>query len=193
MKCTFFNLRQRVEIDFDENGSVRDLILAVYDRYGFDKKFIEYVTVYDMKKYHVVTNTKHSLKKEGLTGAFCFAYFKKGEFLFVEGSWGHHMIKMDAVKEIKKPFDFRIALTSRLVEFEYFVASESLLVKDFVSDLKRAGYLANKDTVVVSHSDITNSKFETAKEISIADAGAMRLHDLIKEYKFPSTMVISFK
>ena len=193
MKCTFFNLKQQIEVNISEHATVRELIEVVYDKYGFDKKFIEYVTVYDMNKYHVVTNTKHTLEKENLSGAFCFAYFKKGEFLFIEGSWGHLMIKMDAVKEIKKPFDFRIALTPRLVEFEYFVATKSLTVKEFVLDLKQAGYLDGKTSIVISHSDITNSKFETAKEIPLDVASDMKLYDLIKEYEFPSTMVVSFK
>ena len=136
----FFNIRQQITIDFDENKSVAELVAAVCKKYPLlMPKDLGTVTVYDPSHYHVVTDLSASVKDENLSGGLCFAYFVKNEFLYVEGSWGHHMIDMDAVKKIKKPFMFRLSLTQPIMH-EYFVATKSYTVKKLYESLVENGY-----------------------------------------------------
>lgn len=121
----FFDTEEKISILFDENKTISDLINAVFEKYDFyEPNGIECVTVYDMQGYHVVTNRMHTLAEEHLSSELCFAYYLPGEFLYVEGGWGHHMIQMDACRSIKEPLMFEIEINKNTTKRNMVCSSE---------------------------------------------------------------------
>ncbi len=195
-RFTFFNIHKRIEIEFDENRSVAELISAVYEKYGIEaKNGIDGVTVYDMKNYHVVTNRKSSLKKENLSSGLCFAYFKKDKFLYVEGGWGHHMIKMDAVSKIREPFMFYMSFIKPLNDYA-FVANKKMTVAELYGELVKGEYIHKCSYVDVYHINRGSASYELVKHISIDDAieSKLTILELISEGELShSTIMFSLK
>ena len=179
----FFKPYERIEISIDDSASVKDLIVSLYEKYGWEaKNGYDAITVYDTKSYHVVTNTKNSLAKEKLSAALCLAYFKKNEFLYVEGGWGHHMIKMDAVKEIKKPFMFYMSFKLPLNDYA-FVATKSFTVEKLYSSLVISEHIRNCSYIDIYQINRGSASSERIKHIAIDEAIKQKLTvlDLIGE------------
>lgn len=188
---SFFNIRNRIEIDFDENRSVADLISAVYEKYGFEaKNGIDVVTVYDMKNYHVVTDRKRTLKKENLSSGLCFAYFKKGEFLYVEGGWGHHMIQMDATSKVKDPFMFYMSFDKVLNDYA-FVATKKMTVEKLFKALCKGEHIYRCSRIDVFDVSRGSATYELLKSVPIEDAinEGLTIYDLIGEENLTKTII----
>lgn len=188
---TFFNIRKKIEIDFDENRTVKELISAVYEKYGFEAKHgLDVVTIYDMKNYHVVTNRKNTLKKENVSSGLCFAYFKKGEFLYVEGGWGHHMIKMDAVSQIKEPFMFYMSFDKVLNDFA-FVATKKMTIKMLYEALYKSEHIYTCSYIDIYNVNRGGANYELLKRVSVIDAinDGMTIYELIGEENLSHTII----
>ncbi len=167
---TFFKPYERIEISIDDSVTVKELIKALYKKYGWDaRNGFDVITVYDMKSYHVVTNTKSKLYAENLSSGLCLAYFKKNEFLYVEGGWGHHMIKMDAVKEIENPFQFYMSFKLPLNDYA-FVANKRFTVKELYNSLVKGEYIYNCSYIDIYKIDRGGASSKQLKHIAIDEA-----------------------
>ena len=191
---SFFNIRKRIEIDLDDSCTIEELISKVYEKYGFEaKNGLDIVTIYDMNNYHVVTDKKKTLKKENVSSGLCFAYFKKGEFLYVEGGWGHHMIKMDAVSKIKEPFMFYMSFDKVLNDFA-FVATKKMTIKSLYEALCKGEHIYNCSYIDVYEVNRGGVSYELLKRINVKDAinNGLTILEIIGEDKLTST-IIQFK
>lgn len=171
----FFRPYKQIEIDFDENKSVRDLVKSVCKKYAL--KYLDCMTVYDSKNYHVVTDVSRSVKDENLSSALCFAYFVNKKFLYVEGSWGHHMIKMDAVEKIDDPFMFRLSLSGPVMH-EYFVACKDYTVSDLYNGVVKNGFISPRSTIAIYSVNMSVPSYELVASYPIKDVAKKSVYSL---------------
>lgn len=179
----FFKPHERIEISIDDGVAVKELIKELFKKYGWEaKNGYDIITVYDMKNYHVVTNTDNTLSRENLSCGLCLAYFKKNEFLHIEGGWGHHMIKMDAVKEIENPFQFYMSFKLPLNDHA-FVANKDFTVEKLCNLFATSEYIYSCSYIDIIKIDRGGAKFEVVKRVSVNEAVKNKLTvlDLIGE------------
>ncbi len=179
----FFKPHQKVEISINDSATIKELIRELYKKYGWEaKNGYDIITVYDMKNYHVVTNTDNTLSSENLSGGLCLAYFKKNEFLHVEGGWGHHMIEMDAVKEIENPFQFYMSFKLPLNDHA-FVASKDFTVEKLCKPFAMSEYIYSCSYIDIIKIDRSRANFELVKRVLASEAieKGLTVLDLIGE------------
>ena len=191
----FFKPHQKIEISADDNVTVKELIKELFKKYGWEaKNGYDVITVYDMNKYHVVTNTESTLKNEDLSKSLCLAYFKKNEFLYVEGGWGHHMIKMDAVKEIENPFQFYMSFKLPLNDYA-FVANKDFSVEKLYNSLVTCEYIHNCSYIDIYKINRGGAKFELVKRVLASEAieKGLTVLDLMGEENLSSYTIMFSK
>ena len=179
----FFKPHQKVEISINDSATIKELIRELYKKYGWEaKNGYDVITVYDMNRHHVVTNTDNTLEAEGLSKGLCLAYFIKNEFLHVEGGWGHHMIEMDAVKEIENPFQFYMSFKLPLNDHA-FVASKDFTVEKLWNLFTMSEYIYSCSYIDIYKINRGRANFELVKRVLASEAikKGLTVLDLIGE------------
>lgn len=195
MKYKLFDPKERIEIEINlekkKNIRVIDLLNRVFDKYNiYNKDILEFCTVYDMDNYHVVNDNRNKIKDENLSSNLCFAYYKKNEFLYVEGGWGHHMIDMDVVKEINDPIMFMISC-GHVMQHKSMVSNKSFKLIDIYNALIKNNYININSPIAIYEIDYLKSNLITT--LCIDDFKDKSVYELLSQYGNLYELVIKFE
>lgn len=180
MKFKFFDPEEEIIVEIDENKRVIDLIKKVFNKYDFyENNGLDICTVYDTRNYHVVSDNNNKIKDENLSENLCFAYYKKHEFLYVEGGWGHHMIDMDVVKEIKDPIMFKVTY-NHIMRHKSFVSCKDFKFIDLYNGLINGGYIENNSKISI-YKEKDNGFFHII-DINIFDLMNKSIYDVLSSH-----------
>ncbi len=180
----FFDMQPVI---FDDRKSVRELLNYVFEKSDYyEPAGMDIVTVYDASKYHVIDDTTIACYKvftpyddtigHGNNG-LCVAYYLPNLFFYAEGGWGHHMIEMDIVKNIKNP----VPVNLRFPEFKNTVVlNGDITIRQIYEYLVNTNYINNDfkifkfyemlyglpdETSCVPYNAISNQGKATIKEV----------------------------
>lgn len=191
MKFKFFDPEEKIIVEIDENKRVIDLIEKVFNKYDFyENNGLDICTVYDTRNYHVVSDNNNKIKDENLSENLCFAYYKKHEFLYVEGGWGHHMIDMDVVKEIKDPIMFKVTY-NHIMRHKSFVSCKDFKFIDLYNGLIKGEYIKRNSEISIF--EIDYSSYKHIRNINISEIGNKSIFDVLSLYGDINDLVIKFE
>lgn len=127
-------------VDVSDDAKVSDLAEVLHEDVELWVDDPRYVTVYDMKGYHVCWDRDALLRDELSSGDTCIAYIVPGKFYFVEGGWGHHMIDMDCVHLIPDPVSIKLRFRFDHYNIGYFyeelVVNGQLTIQELIEILQ---------------------------------------------------------
>lgn len=138
-----------IEVDFDDEGSVKELVSEIAKKASVRSEVVDSMTVYDTKQYTVVTDTALPCRDAIVCadsgprrGGLSFAYFVPHRFFCVEGGWDKHMKEMNATQYIDNP----VSIKFRFDEFDNAVVLNGDLTERHIYDyLCRTGYIEEQD------------------------------------------------